>query len=190
MSFTPKNKEPILSQEFQNMLVRATGDLTQEARTLDIQRFKYKILQQLTKNQDLLHALHSEEFGGEGDLNGDLFRDTHIFSFLKLPDHKTEVKNYICFEVNKEYYNRPFTVIVFRTISHLDDYKTDWGINRQDLLAEILTYEFNWSNMFGLHFEIQYDTGGTTNDGYVWRELRFIADGINDAHNMINKHGR
>lgn len=186
MIIPTKKKEPILSENFQNMLYRATGDLDYKARTLDIQRFKFKIFKKLTQNQDLLHALHSEEFGGDNELNGDLFRDVHIFSFMKLPDHKTNVKNYVCFDVTKENYNKPITVITFRAISHIDDYQTDWGINRQDLLAEIITHEFNWTNEFGMHFELQYDSAHTTNDGYIWRELRFVADSINDAHNKIN----
>ena len=122
-------------------------------------------------------------------LNGDTYRDVSIFNFLKIPEIQSTVKNYICFEVNdveQPRYNKDLIIknIIFRTVSHEDDYKTDWGIARHDLLAAIVQSEFDWTNAFGLHIEKIADRGKVADNGYYYREFVYETTIPN---NLINK---
>lgn len=186
--FDEKEKEPKLSDELTNIINKSIGEDV-DANTDEIFRYKYKIMQKLTSNQDVLHALHDGRLDTDGNevLNGDLYRDVCIFDFMKLPSGQTEVKNYICFEVNDNG-TGDFTsrTIVFRTVSHEDDHKTDWGISRQDLLALIIKNEFDWTNAFGMHFEKQSDYGYATDDGYYYREIVYKSTTPNNHRNKLN----
>lgn len=187
--FKPKNKEPKLSTDIESILNRSIGEKN-NGNTDEIFRYKYKIMKLLTSNQDILHALHNNDLQkGDGVINGDLYRDVCIFDFMKLPDNKQEVKNYICFEVDDNGVGS-FTTkrISFRTVSHEDDHKTDWGISRQDLLALIVKEEFDWSNIFGMHVEKQSDNGYVTDDGYCYREIIYVATTPNNLYGKVNNN--
>ena len=98
--------------------------------------------------------------------------------------------NYICFEVDdieQPRYNDSLLVknIIFRTVSHDEDYETDWGIARQDLLAMIVQSEFDWTNVFGLHLEKVMDKGRIAENGYYYREFIYETSVPN---NMVNKN--
>lgn len=188
MIFDEKEKEPLLSEKMKGILNRSI-DEKNSSNLDDIFRYKYKIMQMLISNQDILHALHNDELSkGNEIINGDLYRDVCIFDFMKLPDNKTEVKNYVCFEVNdvSSYDSLVNKRIVFRTVSHEDDYKTDWGISRHDLLASIIKNEFDWSNALGMHFEKESDNGYVTNDGYYYREIIYKIVSPNNTYNKLN----
>ena len=188
MIFDEKEKEPLLSEEMKGIINRSI-DEKNSSNLDDIFRYKYKIMQMLISNQDILHALHNDELSkGNEIINGDLYRDVCIFDFMKLPDNKTEVKNYVCFEVNdvSSYDSLVNKRIVFRTVSHEDDYKTDWGISRHDLLASIIKNEFDWSNALGMHFEKESDNGYVTNDGYYYREIIYKIVSPNNTYNKLN----
>lgn len=185
--FEEKVKEPKLSTEMENIIKRSI-DEKNKSNIDDIFRYKYKIMKMLTSNQDILHALHNDKLCGKDEIiNGDLYRDICIFDFLKLPDLKDEVSNYICFEVNDSGYgNMIEKKIVFRTVSHKDDHKTDWGISRQDLLASIIKNEFDWSNAFGMHLEKVSDVGMIADDGFYYREIVYKASTPNNTYNKVN----
>lgn len=194
MDFESKEKLPKLSQEMQDIINRSHKDNVSDSYD-DTERYKYQIMNMLTNNQDILWTLHNKTFEKDEngnintskELNGDCYRDVNIFSFLKIPDVQSEVKNFICFEVDDvsvPYDSMIKKNITFRTISHLDDFKTDWGIARQDLLAAIIKNEFDWSNIFGMHLEKVYDKGRITENGYYYRE--FIYETI-VPNNLVNK---
>lgn len=190
--FKPKSREPQISETLQGVLYRSIGidkSVSEHDKfdTYEVYRIKHKILAMLLENQDLLHALHSEELGYEGELNGDEFKDIHIFDYLRLPKNKDTVKNYVCFEVSEisgrgSYIERR---IVFWVISHDDDQHTDWGIGRQDLLGLIVNEMFNWSNKLGITIIKQSDSGLTTNDGYCYREIVFVNNPPNDVQKKM-----
>ena len=118
-----------------------------------------------------------------------MYRDVNIYNYLKIPKTRTEVGNYICFEVDdieQVRYNEALITkqITFRTIAHGDDVKTDWGIARQDLLAMIIKSEFDWSNIFGMHISKVYDKGRVSEDGYYYREIIYETT---TANNLVNK---
>lgn len=197
----PDNKkEPNLSQEMIDIIERShrlsnSDNLAYD----DIDSYKYIIMDILTKNQDILKTLHNPDFEKEekkvnGLLNGDLYRDVNIYSFLKIPDTQSVVKNYICFEVDdmeQVRYNEALITknITFRTVSFEDDYKTDWGVARHDLLAMIIKSEFDWSNIFGMHVSKIYDRGRVSEDGYYYRELIYETTVPNNLVNKLKNGG-
>ena len=190
--FGLKEKEPKLSMEMQKIINRSI-DEKNGANTDEIFRYKYKIMQLLTSNQDILRALHNADIdNGDEELNGDLYRYVNIFDFMRLPDFQHEVKNYICFEVNDSTYGDYATrSIVFRAVSHEDDCKTDWGIARHDLLASIIKNEFDWSNVFGFHVKKVSDNGHVVDSGYYYREIVYETTVTNNLYAKLNnKSGR
>ena len=198
MAIIAKEKEPRLSQKMQDIINRSHRDGDGDCYD-DNERYKYKIMKLLTENEDVLWTLHNaeleEKFNHIKDesenviLNGDAYRNVSIFSFLKIPEIQSKVRNFICFEVNdieQPRYNDALLIknIIFRTISHYEDYKTDWGIARQDLLAAIIQSEFDWTNIFGMHVEKVSDRGRVAENGYYYRE--FVYETM-VPNNLVNK---
>lgn len=200
MAIVAKKKEPPLSQAMEDVINRSHGDGGGECYD-DNERYKYRIMKMLTENQDVLWTLHNKELeeksyitkdedGNEIEmLNGDTYRNVSIFNFLKIPGTQSTVKNYICFEVNdieQPRYNKDLIIknIIFRTVSHEDDFITDWGMARQDLLALIIQSEFDWTNAFGMHIEKIMDKGKVAENGYYYREFVYETTIPN---NLVNK---
>lgn len=208
MAIEIKQKEPLLSKEMQDLINTSHKDGTGECYD-DNERYKYRIMKILTSNQDILWTLHNKElesnFYYQKDennnfvldengnkikmLNGDAYKDVCIFRFLKIPEIQSTVQNYICFEVNdvdQPRYNDKFLIknIIFRTVSHEKDFKTDWGIARQDLLSAIIQSQFDWSNIFGTQIKKVIDRGRVAENGYYYREFAYEVTAPN---NLVNK---
>ena len=206
MAFVAKQKEPRLSQAMQDIINKSHADGGNECFN-DNERYKFRIMQMLTNNQDVLWTLHNKELEEKSSyttkdkdgnkiemLNGDAYKNVSIFNFLKIPEIQSTVKNYICFEVNdveQPRYNKDFIIknIIFRTVSHEDDYITDWGIARQDLLATIIQSEFDWTNAFGLHLEKVTDRGRVAENGYYYREFIYETNVPNNLRNKLKNGG-
>jgi len=188
--FEEKVKEPALSQEMQDILSRSMQD-TDLGRIDDLWRYKYRIMRMLLANEDLLRTLHCAKIEEQGEeLIGEAYKDVCIFDFMKLPDLKDEIKNYVCFEVSDQGYDgRRNKKITFRIVSHVEDHKTDWGISRQDLLSMIVKNIFDYTNELGGTLEPNSDSGHITNDGYIYREISYKALNPKDVYNKINKAG-
>ena len=187
--FEAKVKNPKLSEDMQGILNRSMGDKEASDKIDDIYRFKYKIMRMLVNDQDILRTLHNDDLEGNDEIiNGDAYRNVCIFDFLKLPDNKSEVKNYICFEVDSNGWGETTeTTITFRCVSHIDDVETDWGISRQDLLAAIVKNKFDWSNAFGMRLAKTADIGRVTNDGYYYREVVYRCTDPLNSYKRINQ---
>lgn len=199
MGFEAKEKmNPRLSPEMQKIIDRSHKE-NREGLYDDIEIYKHLIMKILCSNQDILNTLHNKDLeekyiSKDGIINGDAYRNVNIFSFLKVPDSQSIVKNFICYEVDDieiPRYNDHMIVknITFRTISHEDDYKTDWGINRQDLLAAIIKTEFDWNNIFGTHIKKIYDKGRIAENGYYYREFIFESMTPNNLANKLKNGG-
>lgn len=195
MAFEVKEKEPKLSPLMQSVIERSHKDGKGDNYD-DTERYKYLIMKMLTSNQDILRTLNNKALEQKheyenneinSDLNGDYYRNVNIFNYLKVPDIQSEVRNFICFEVDDV--NVPYDTLIrkhitFRTVSHEKDCITDWGIARQDLLAAIIKTEFDWSNIFGMHLEKIYDKGCIGTNGYYYREIVYETTVPN---NLVNK---
>ena len=150
----------------------------------DISSMKRQIKQKLIEDTDILEALHSEI-----DIDSpDEFLDTHIFGFLRIPNTQDTVRNFICISVDDIEDHRFNEVIKiqslqFTTICHLSDIKTDYGIDRHDLLGYLIRDIFNWTNMFGLQFHLIYNKEGNLDGDYYCRTLKFEAEKLNSLNN-------
>lgn len=143
----------------------------------DIITMKRLIKQKLISDPDILEALHNPDI----DLDSpDEFLDNNIFGFIRIPQTQDTVRNFICFlveDIEDNQYNTHMKVqyIQFNCICHLDDIKTEYGIDRHDLLGYIIRDTFNWTNMFGLQFKLIYNKESVVDSDYYCRTLKFEA---------------
>ena len=150
----------------------------------DIIEIKRKIKQMLISDPDILEALHNPEIDPESP---DEFLDNNIYGFIRIPTTQDTVRNFICFtvdDIEDHQYNTHFKVqqIQFACICHLDDMKTEFGIDRHDLLGYLVRDVFNWSNDFGLQFKLVYNKESTIDSDYYCRTLKFERDTTNNLN--------
>ena len=60
--------------------------------------------------------------------------------------------------------------------------KTDYGIDRHDLIAYIVKDIFNWTNDFGIQFKLIYNKESTIDSDYYCRTLKFEATKVNSLN--------
>lgn len=183
--FEAKEKEPVLSKEMSDLVNKSTG-VALCSKMDEIIRYKYKVMQLLTTNQDLLNSLHCAPLEKSGQqTNGDAYRDICIFDYMRLPDLKAEVKNYVCFDVIESFGSNNIKRLVFRTVCHYSDMVTDWGVSRMDLMAAIIKAGFDWSNALGLTLRKESDTTDIVGE-YYYREISYVSFAPNNTWNLIN----
>ena len=151
----------------------------------DIITMKRLIKQKLIADTDILEALNNKDIDIDSP---DEFLDTNIFGFIRIPSTQDTVRNFICFtvdDIEEDRYNEVIKVqyIQFNCICHLDDMKTDYGIDRHDLLGALVRQNFNWTNMFGLQFKLIGNKESTVDSDYYCRTLKFMAQ----KPNSLNK---
>lgn len=163
----------------------------------DIIEMKRLIKQKLISDPDILEALHNPDI----DLDSpDEFLDNNIYGFIRIPQTQDTIRNFICFtidDIEEHQYNEVMKIqyIQFNCICHLDDMKTEYGIDRHDLLGYLVRDNFNWSNLFGLQFKLVYNKESTIDSDYYCRTLKFEAikpNQLNKARmdNLYDKYGR
>ena len=151
----------------------------------DIIEMKRLIKQHLIDDVDILEALNNPDIDIDSP---DEFLDNNIFGFIRIPTTQDTVRNFICFTVNDIEENRFNEVmktqyIQFNAICHLDDMKTEYGIDRHDLLGYLIRDIFNWTNIFGLQFKLITNKESTIDSDYYCRTLQFEAT----KPNSLNK---
>ena len=150
----------------------------------DISGMKRQIKQTLIADTDILETLHSEI-----DIESpDEFLDTHIFGFIRIPGTQDTVRNFICVtvdDIEDHKFNEVMKIqqITFTVICHLSDMKTEYGIDRHDLLGYLVRDAFNWTNMFGLQYHLVYNKESTIDGDYYCRTLKFEATKTNALNN-------
>lgn len=151
----------------------------------DICSMKRQIKQKLISDRDILETLNNPNIDMDSP---DEFLDNNIFGFIRIPTTQDTVRNFICFTVDDIEENRfnevmKIQYIQFNAICHLDDMKTDYGIDRHDLLGYLIRDIFNWTNDFGLQFKLIYNKESTIDSDYYCRTLKFEAT----KPNSLNK---
>lgn len=147
----------------------------------DIIEIKRRIKQMLIADTDILEALNSKI-----DIDSpDEFLDEHIFGFIRIPKTQDTVRNFICFtvdDIEAHQINTHMKIqqIQFMTICHLENMKTEYGIDRHDLLAYLVRDDFNWSNEFGRQFKLVYNKESTIDSDYYCRTLKFERECTNN----------
>lgn len=147
----------------------------------DIIEMKRLIKQDLISDPDILEALHNPDVDIESP---DEFLDNNIYGFIRIPGTQDKVKNFICFtvdDIEEHRFNEVMKIqyIQFNVICHLKDMKTEYGIDRHDLLGYLVRDRFNWTNKFGLQFKLIYNKESTIDSDYYCRTLKFEATKVN-----------
>ena len=155
----------------------------------DIIEMKRLIKQKLIADTDILEALHNPQI----EDSPDEFLDTNIFGFIRIPQTQDTVRNFICFtvdDIEDHRFNTHMKVqqIQFNCICHLDDMKTEYGIDRHDLLGFLVRDVFNWSNDFGVQFKLVYNKESTIDSDYYCRTLKFERDTTNNLNNATRSN--
>lgn len=155
----------------------------------DIISMKRRIKQKLIADMDILEALHNTDILDSPDE----FLDTNIFGFIRIPHTQDTVRNFICFTVDDiegHQVNTHMKVqqIQFVCICHLDDIKTEYGMDRHDLLGYLVRDNFNWTNEFGMQFQLVYDKESTIDSDYYCRTLKFERETTNSLNNAIRRN--
>ena len=160
----------------------------------DIIEMKRLIKQKLISDTDILEALHNPDIDIE---NSDEFLDNNIYGFIRIPTTQDTVRNFICFtvdDIEESRFNEVMKIqyIQFTCICHLEDMKTEYGIDRHDLLGYLVRDVFNWTNDFGLQFKLIYNKESTIDSDYYCRTLKFEATKLNSLNRATrsNPHDR
>jgi hypothetical protein len=151
----------------------------------DIIAMKRLIKQKLIGDPDVLEALHNPNIDIDSP---DEFLDTNIFGYIRIPTTQDTVRNFICFivdDIEEHRFNEVIKTqyIQVTAICHLSDMKTEYGIDRHDLLGYLIRDNFNWTNKFGLQFKLISNKESTIDSDYYCRTLQFRAEKLN----MLNK---
>ena len=150
----------------------------------DIIEMKRLIKQKLIADPDILEALHNPDVPIDSP---DEFLDNNIYGFIRIPTTQDTVRNFICFtvdDIEENRFNEVMKVqyIQFTAICHLEDMKTEFGMDRHDLLGYLIRDTFNWTNDFGLQFKLIYNKESTIDSDYYCRTLKFEATKVNSLN--------
>lgn len=156
----------------------------------DIISIKRLIKQKLISDQDILEALHNTDIPIDSP---DEFLDNNIYGFIRIPQTQDTVRNFICFtvdDIEDHRYNSHMKVqqIQFNCICHLDDMKTEFGMDRHDLLGFLVRDIINWTNDFGLQFKLVYNKESTIDSDYYCRTLKFERECTNNLTNATRSN--
>lgn len=151
----------------------------------DISSMKRQIKQKLISDTDILEALHNSDLDIDSP---DEFLDNNIYGFLRIPQTQDTVRNFICVtvdDIEDHRFNEVMKIqnLTFTVICHLSDMKTEYGIDRHDLLGYLIRDTFNWTNMFGLQFHLIFNKESVLDGDYYCRTLKFEAQKPNSLNN-------
>lgn len=143
----------------------------------DIIRAKRLIRDRLCQDEDIVEILHNVRLE-ENEAPPDEYFGTNIFSFIRVPGIQDEVRNFICFSVDDmedSYRNEAMKIqyVQFVIFCNAEDINTEYGIERHDLLAYIISDLFNWSDLLGMQMKLIYNREGVTDTDFYTRTLKF-----------------
>lgn len=151
--------------------------------------YKEIIKNKLINNKKILYSLNNTNLDIDcpADFVGDNIRPYYMF-----PETQTVPKHYICFETSFNEvpkYNNVLKLgqVIFYILCDIKDVSDkNSGIARHDLLAALITDEFNWTNMFGTQIRLVSDRPTVVDTYYAGRTLIFEQT----TPNSIVKKGR
>ncbi|MGN5456804.1 MAG: hypothetical protein ACI4XN_12485 [Candidatus Kurthia intestinigallinarum] len=156
----------------------------------DIICMKRKIKQMLIADPDILEALHNTDIPLDSP---DEFLDANIYGFIRIPQTQDTVRNFICFtvdDIEDAQFNTHMKIqqMQFNCICHLDDMKTEYGIDRHDLLGFLVRRRINWTNDFGTQFKLVYNKESTIDSDYYCRTLKFERECTNSLNKAVRSN--
>lgn len=151
--------------------------------------YKEIIKNKLINNSKIIYSLNNQDL--DQDCPADYVGE-NILPFYMLPNTQTKAQHYICFETSfneiPRYNNvmKVGQVIFYILCDNKDIYDKYSGIARHDLIAALITDEFNWTNMFGTQIHLISDKPMVVDMNYAGRTLIFEQT----TTNSIVKNGR
>ena len=157
--------------------------------------YKEIIKNKLINNSKIIRSLNNKDL--DLDCPADYVGE-NILPFYLIVETQVKTKNYICFETSFDEIPRYNDVmklgrIIFYIICDCKTiYDKSTGIARHDLLAALITDEFNWTNMFGTQVHLVSDKPVAIDNNYVGRTLIFeqtTPNSLLKSQRLINKLG-
>ena len=161
-------------------------------------RIKEKIKEVLLNNRFIIHTLNNKDLEANVEEDGtgtDEYFGVNIIPHYIINPTQYQAETFICYEVgysNLERYSRVSAsykelAITFQILSNykvLIDQQT--GIARHDLLAALITDQFNYSNYFGQTIYIVADQPSIVDNDFACRTLTFRQTSDNSLVKTIN----
>lgn len=138
----------------------------------------------LANSHKLLHILNTPNCD-EGE--PDDYYGISILPYYIIADTQTDVQNFVCFETSYDTYLQGMEGVVRRAqiifyilcdVRSNNNIDRETGIARHDLLAHIITNEFNGTNCFGMQFSIVSDKPSTVDNNYAARIINLAGNTI------------
>ena len=157
--------------------------------------YKEIIKNKLISNSKIIRTINNSDL--DPDCPADYVGE-NILPFYLIEDTQTKVQNYICFDTSfteVERYNDIMKLgqIMFWVICDVRSiYDKESGISRHDLLAALISDEFNYTNAFGTQVKLISDKPLIIDNRYVGRTLTFqqtTTNSIIKDRRVINKSG-
>lgn len=152
-------------------------------------QYKETIKEKLINNSKIIRSLNNKYLDPDCPKE---YYGTNILPYYLLVDTQTNDKNYICFETSFSEvarYNNVMKlgqVIFYIVCNNKDILDKETGIARHDLLAALITDEFDWTNLFGTQVKLVSDRPTAIDSQYVGRTLIFEQT----TPNSIVRNGR
>ena len=141
----------------------------------DIIRKKRLIEKILYSDEDIVEVLDNPNIDPESP--EDLVNE-NIFGFIRIPGTQDTSKNFITFSVDDKEKSPSNSVMKVQTIQfvvfvHKNHMKTQYGMERHDLLGYLIRDIFNLSNKLGPQMELVSNREYVTDTDYLTRTLKF-----------------
>jgi len=160
-------------------------------------RVKELVIQQLIKNNKIIHCIHNEALSED---EPEEYVGVNIRKSVIFPEVQDTPMNYIGIAISHTRMDEKKELLKYSTITFLifcderDLYDKETGIARHDLLASLIKEEFSYSNLFGLKATVTTDSEAVTDNHYMTRTLTFTMNSPNNItrNNRItdNYNGR
>ncbi len=150
-----------------------------------ISEFKNHVIDMIIHNDTLFHAFDAKECETSSDL-----KNTHIFTYNKIPDTATEPATYMTITVNIKERDKNRTFItptleiwIYSHYKHMNMDKEITDNNRNDYISMILDEMFNGSDTLGGigNLNLILNEEGTFDKEFLHRHLIFQTTDINDS---------
>ncbi|HAU86150.1 MAG TPA: hypothetical protein DCW90_11845 [Lachnospiraceae bacterium] len=141
----------------------------------DISQMKRLIRNKLISDPDIIEVLDNCELDPSCP---DDYLNTNIFAYVRIPGVQDVAKNFICFAVDdieeaEESYVMKVQQVQFVVFCHADTIKTNYGIERHDLLGYLIRDIFEWSQGFGMQAKLVLNKESVMDTNYSCRTLKF-----------------
>ena len=146
----------------------------------DNTKLKEEIKKRLVRNKYLIHVLNNKELE-EHDSEPDDYFGINILPYYIISPTQHNIQNFVCFETSFKETNfrnhhttKDQQIIFYILCQEKNNIDEDTGLARHDLLAAIITNEFNYAILSGGRIYLESDIASVTDTSYATRTLTFI----------------